>query len=59
MATREQTSLVIDAGALTGDVEYTFTVTGKMSYDTSVQASASITVKVKPTPLEAGIAGGK
>ena len=58
-ATVQQASLVIDAGTMTGGVTYTFTVTGKMSYDTTVQADASLVVKAKSSPLEAAIAGGE
>ena len=58
-ATRNQATVRIAQGVLTGDVTCTFNVTGSMNFNPNVKSMVSQDIKALPTPLEPAIFGGK
>lgn len=58
-ATKNQATLKVSQGVLTGGVTCTFNVTGSMNYDPSVKSSVTQEIKALSTPIEPAIFGGK
>lgn len=58
LATRNQATLKIKSGVMTGDVTCNFNVSGSMDYNPSVQSSVAVDIKALSSPLEPAIVGG-
>lgn len=58
-ATKNQATLKVSQGVLTGGVTCTFNVTGSMNYDPSVKSSVTQDIKALASPIEPAIFGGK